>query len=59
MDAWGKKWNDFEGTCEAYVEIEFGGAKIKTRAVVADKRWHQAYWFEDIFIPVSIPCVST
>lgn len=52
MDTWG-------GTCEAYVQVEFGGAKIKTRAVEADKRWFSSFWHEDILIPVTLPCVST
>ena len=52
MDSWG-------GTCEAYVQVEFGGASIKTRAVKADQRWMGAYWFEDVLIPVTLPAVAT
>ena len=52
MDGW-------NGTIDAFCTIEFAGSKIKTSTVQADATHFTAYWYEDLFVPVTVPPLSS
>ncbi|CAG9312955.1 unnamed protein product [Blepharisma stoltei] len=52
------KLDDWNNTIDAYCQADYGGAKINTSVFTADKNKFAAYWYEDLYVPVSIPSVS-
>ncbi|CAG9332379.1 unnamed protein product [Blepharisma stoltei] len=46
------------GTIDAFCQLEFGGASIKTSIVTADKNFYSSNWYEDLYVPVTLPSVS-
>lgn len=46
---------DFAGTIDAFIEVEFGGFKIKSSAKTADKVRKSVYWYENLFLPMMLP----
>jgi hypothetical protein len=47
-----------EDTCDAYIEASFAGTKVKTTHIEAGKGTLHVYWYERIYMPVIIPCVT-
>ena len=50
--------DDF-GTIDAYCEASFGGARVKSSIVKADKVRYSASWYEELYLPVMLPNVSS
>ncbi|OMJ83746.1 hypothetical protein SteCoe_15288 [Stentor coeruleus] len=50
---------DAIGTINAYCQVQFGGAKKKTSVKDADNVRFSVSWYEDIFLPVMMPNVSS
>ena len=52
------KLDSGSGTCDPYVMAIFSGLKMKTKHQECDSATFSAYWYEDIYIPVTLPNVS-
>ena len=52
------KMDEFGGTCDAMLEADFSGCKMKTAHKSADEATYSAYWLQDIYMPVIVPCVT-
>lgn len=50
---------DDGGTIDAYCLVTFGTAEKKTSVKVGDKATMSAYWYEEVYIPVMVPCISS
>ena len=50
--------DDWRGTCDAMCYADFAGKIIKTQHVKADEATFSAYWYQEGYIPVTLPCVT-
>ena len=50
---------DYYGTIDAFCEAEFAGAKVRTKKRKADENSYSAFWYEDLYLPVSLPNVTS
>ena len=50
---------DDYGTIDAYCDITFGGVHTKSSVIKADKLRYSVNWYEEIYIPVLMPNVSS
>ena len=50
---------DSGGTIDAFCVAKFAGAEQKTSIKVADEATMNVYWYEEVYLPVMQPCVSS
>lgn len=50
---------DIHGTIDAYCEINFAGNTVQSSVVVADRTRFSANWYEELYLPVLMPNVSS
>lgn len=45
-------------TIDAYCEVNFAGAKLRTKALTADSSKFAVGWYEELYLPVMMPNIS-
>ena len=46
-------------TVDAYCVARFAGAECKSSTFTADKATLSAYWYDEMYLPVMVPCVTS